>query len=704
MRIVKSRWPRLLPFLLLLPYLGSYIFLQQADFSDLLTAHLPNLLYLKDSLLQGRFPAWSAGIFSGFPFLANPLSGLWYPPGWLAVLLPEPWGINLALGLHLIWGMWGMQRFLEGEGLSTPASLFGGLAFSTLPKVLAHLAAGHLTLVYAIAWTPWLLLANSRRAGSAAGHNERQSPGSFGLILGLIFLADVRWALFAGIIMIGQTAWQIVADPRARPDSISRLTTFLAAHVREIVIMFIVILPFAVPFYEFLGLSTRANLTSADNLVFSLEAINLVGFLGPVRVHHEFVLHAGAMVFLLALLGLFGPVRKKAAFWYLLAGLSLMLAFGDNLPGGSLLYRLPPFNLTRVPGRWLFVTGLSLSVVSAYTLQALIDDQGGLARSSSRRILIGYLAVPATLIAVSAGQLLRDVAFSWPLLSMLLAGGSLLVGSGYRNRPVLLLIMVVAAAVIDSVGVSSALFRSVPADELPNRTELVNFLAGDSDPFRTYSPDYSLPQDIAARAGIQMADGVDPLQLASYTAYLQRAGGFDLAAYSVILPPSTSWDTETRPDLARLGRLNVKYVLSASPLPWIPESPVAQVTDSQSGAQTFVYANPEWRPRLVLDGAGSLASFEAKPGLIAAAVSGPGRLLLSEVNYPGWQVRVDGERQDLLVVDQVLMAVDVPPGDHTVEFRYVPVAFYRGVTFSALLLGLLIGLTVLKRRREQHAH
>src|SRR5512146_1883271 len=101
----------ILPVLILLPHLAQFPFQPGSSFSDLLVSHFPNGIYLQRALSQWRtVPLWSPAILSGYPFGADPLSGLYYPPGWLALLFPLPLGFNLVVVLHLIWGGMGMYR------------------------------------------------------------------------------------------------------------------------------------------------------------------------------------------------------------------------------------------------------------------------------------------------------------------------------------------------------------------------------------------------------------------------------------------------------------------------------------------------------------------------------------------------------------------------------------------------------------------
>ncbi|HJS28984.1 MAG TPA: hypothetical protein VJ768_05155, partial [Anaerolineales bacterium] len=157
----------LLPLLFYLPSLLGFPYpAADAEFSDIAITHLPNYIFLKNSLLNGVVPLWSPLLFSGTPFAANPLSGLWYPPGWLALLFSPLIGFSLVVMIHIVWGGLGMALLLRSQGLSLWASLFGALAFEALPKLIAHFGAGHLTILYALPWFPWLIWLSARPRSS----------------------------------------------------------------------------------------------------------------------------------------------------------------------------------------------------------------------------------------------------------------------------------------------------------------------------------------------------------------------------------------------------------------------------------------------------------------------------------------------------------------------------------------------------------
>lgn len=71
---------------------------------------------------------------------------------------------------------------------------------------------------------------------------------------------------------------------------------------------------------------------------------------------------------------------------------------------------------------------------------------------------------------------------------------------------------------------------------------------------------------------------------------------------------------------------------------------------------------------------------------LAVAAEGDRLLVSSEVDYPGWEVEVDGVRVRKVPVNTAFRGVRVPAGEHTVRFRFVPRSFYLGLGLTFLAL------------------
>jgi hypothetical protein len=687
---INAAWLLLLPLIMLLPTINSFPYPSgSAEFSDLAITHYPNALYLRNTILhQGEIPFWSNTILSGYPFAANPLSGLWYLPGWLALFLPLPFGFNLLIGLHLIWGGWGLSRLMKAEGLGRSAALFSGLAFAMMPKFFAHYGAGHLTLLYAVPWTPWLLY--SQRTYGRENSWRKMLPA---VVLSLVFLADIRWGAFAW------ATWWAYAAVHTQVSWWKLAKNLLL----QTCLVLLLAAPLLVPLVEFANLSSRADLTSQDVLIYSLPFLNLLGLLFPNwDTLHEWVLYSGAVVTLLAAGGLLlGSFRRGKYFWGFLFLSSLLFALGSGLPLGKLVSDLPLVSLLRVPPRALFLTGISLSSLAGYGLDALLAHPASNRIRTYQRFIFGVSTFAVLLVAgyaMSTGEISRDLLWG---VAAILGGGAWIWLGLKRSIPVKVWLPgVVLILVIDLVMVGGNLFVGRSSQLVFKEGEQVaRYIDRQGQEVRTYSPSYSIPQQTAGRLGIRMADGVDPLQIESYAEFMEQASGVPRDGYSVTIPPFENGNPGTdnrryRPQAAKLGLLNVGYVLSDFYL----DSP-GLIVEKKIG-ETFVYRNdrnkfPAWiqsnfdQEVEQLEPA-KIPRRSANQVMVSAA--GPGILVLSEINYPGWRVYIDGERSQLVAMHDVLMGVNLTPGEHEIEFCFKPASVYFGLFLFALGLLVLIAI------------
>jgi len=71
---------------------------------------------------------------------------------------------------------------------------------------------------------------------------------------------------------------------------------------------------------------------------------------------------------------------------------------------------------------------------------------------------------------------------------------------------------------------------------------------------------------------------------------------------------------------------------------------------------------------------------------LQASLSNPGVLVLADSYYPGWRAYVDGEESPILRANLFFRALELPAGNHRVEFRYQPRSFAIGLVVSLLSL------------------
>jgi hypothetical protein len=70
-----------------------------------------------------------------------------------------------------------------------------------------------------------------------------------------------------------------------------------------------------------------------------------------------------------------------------------------------------------------------------------------------------------------------------------------------------------------------------------------------------------------------------------------------------------------------------------------------------------------------------------------------GLAVFSEIYYPGWEATIDGKEANVLRADYILRALEIPAGNHVIEFTFKPVAYTVGnkvTTASSWLVFLLL--------------
>jgi len=695
----KSQIPRwlfilmfLLPVLIYIPgIMGKIPFpSESALYTDLMLTHYPNALVLRNSIHEfQQIPLWSSLTHSGAPFAANPLAGLFYIPGWLALLFPLPEGISIILAAHAVFGSWGMYRFLKEEFCGEMGAIAGGLVFGLMPKLAAHYGAGHVTLIYSISWTPWLFLISK----------QDKQGWKTGIIAALLFLADPRWAIYAGIFWLS-------FDIAHR--KILEYKTYSLYYLKAGLTSFLIASPLIIPLYEYVRLSTRSRMGIEDIQEFSLPPQKILGLIIPVSTGSaEWFLYAGGVVMGLFFLQMFfRRLRIKNKFWNIWIVIAILISLGSFLINPSWLVRIPIISLIRVPARALFLLGFSFSVISARSIDELTYKD--FSRKNISIISFG-LAVFSLAMALSITYFIGyfSIRTIWGFGFLFIFSLYLIIKkpeSGIKNWAWI----VIGLIVIDLTGAGIQSYY-IKDKEFKDSSEIMATIIKDQEIFRLYSPSYSIPQYIAAENGFQLADGVDPMQLSTYSDFMVKASGVKAPGYSVTIPPFPTGNPSVDniaalPDPFLLSLLNVKYLVSEFEI----NGPDLQEVITED--QNYIYKNnylserawveevPKTKGNYRLPDHGRVYELSRSPNRIYLTADGPGRLVLSEIYYPGWKVYVDGDQQTLELAYGLLRSVNLPEGEHKVEFMFHPMTVYGGIGLA--IIGWFLALWKILRKNH----
>jgi len=113
----------------------------------------------------------------------------------------------------------------------------------------------------------------------------------------------------------------------------------------------------------------------------------------------------------------------------------------------------------------------------------------------------------------------------------------------------------------------------------------------------------------------------------------------------------------------------------------------------ENGAPSFPSAVPS-----ITTGQISIESYDINEVRLRARADNPSLAILTDCYYPGWSAFVDGVRKPLWRANSLFRAVEIPPGTHTIVFRYSPSNLRWGMTISLLTLAFIIVGVYVERR------
>lgn len=605
---------------------------------DAVDVHYTSQRYFAQEVLAGRLPVWTPYLFSGFPFLADPQVGAFYPLNWPFMALGcGPKAIQAELLLHSLLAAWGMFLFLRLWAQEAWAAGLGALSYPLSGFFAAH--ASHVGMYQAASLLPGLLyfaersLRNGLRpwvAGAAsaaamvllAGHFQTSlyALTAFGLYLALRVLAERALARRAAAVALATVLPAfMIAAVMVLPG-----LELTAQSVR-------VAQDFSSSKQGSLTLGSLATLLWPDALGARAEV-----YRGPDdRTQHYF--YGGILLLPLALLGLSG--RRQA--W--LAGTMAVAAVWFMLGPSGGLYRLvalvPGFAKVRAPVHAWFVAAFALSWLAA----------SGLSRLQER---LGWRWLGLAVCAAMALDLSAVNSWSNPL--------------AYARE-----------SFEELYGARQEWFRSRVAPLVPEGRRLEA-----PDRLTVFGP-LNAPLEVR----VETTFGYNPLELRGYAEYRSAA------ATNPRLKDALAAALELDPARGILAGRS-----TALPKAWFPKvvRSVASEADSRAGLSTL---DPS--AEALVFGASCQPGRDATVEWIRSGINewrvgyqAPhgGLLVLSLPFYPGWQAEAAGRQLPVRRVNHALSGVEAPAGRGELRLRFQSRWLATGCCVSAvgvLLLGVL---------------
>ncbi len=667
-------------------------------------------LFQAREIAAGRLPLWSPGSYGGFPFVADPQAAVFYPLRWLTILVSLPWGYSYyLLELEAILHIWlaGLFTYLLAYDLlrRRDAALVSGIIFG-LGGYLTSYPLLQLAILETITWLPLVLLL-VRRALAEETAVQLRPLLIAALVLGIAFTAghpqtflQISYlTLVYALYLTWQRGWS--AGTILKAGVITGAVTLGTA---------VTWLPIAA--------YTQASSRAAVDYSFVAGGLPLEDFLqlflpGTISFWTPVTIGTGSL--LLVLLAWHGRASwrgTEAGFWAGTAVVAAILSLGDKGFLFAILYKLlPGMTLFRSQERWLVFFSFSLALLAGFGLVIWQNWTAARLKTAVRHwamVLLLLLLGTAVSFLLAPSLTSRD----WqPILlqrlSLLLAFALLLFKLRWPRLQFWLIALLLASdlyltthASLNRVRQSPQVFWPQPAwlDVLQNETAV-----GRIDSRLIF---WSNVGEIYNLADIR---GISPLKYKK----LAQLENLPLPQRWALLNVTHTLQKHPEPDVALtpLGTITESIVpdepLQATlyrldapqPYAWM----IYELLTAPDDSTAFdLIAAPEFdlNQRVVIINANvagvqlpteppTVVIRERRAGFTQLEVTTQtaGILVLSEWDMPGWQVRVNGTTSERLTVNYAFQGVWLPPGTHTVVWRYQPWQVTAGIVVSLLMVG-----------------
>lgn len=342
-------------------------------FGDNFSLMVPGKLYSAEWLRQGELPLWNPYILGGVPWLADVNQSVLYPSTFVFMILRPAIALNVTIFFHLVLTFVGMAVLARQYTKQLHAQMFAAVLWTLSPQIAAVL--NNIASLQSLSWMPWVVLAASKV------HTTAWWKAAF---VGFVFVQFLggypQYVLYSIVCGVALQTWQYWQNAMRRDAKVlwqsaaEWLSTWSIAAVT-------VLLTTAVlwkPFLEVLENSTRAVQSYEQATTGSLQFYELSKILFPYLFEQQQLgmiwgpsWNAQPNVFVYV--GWFGlglsavwlvTRQKKRQDWFFVSGivLSVLMAFGKNIPILGALYALPILSSARGASTILCVTALLASL------------------------------------------------------------------------------------------------------------------------------------------------------------------------------------------------------------------------------------------------------------------------------------------------------------------------------------------------------
>ena len=734
-------------FLLALNLFYPMFFENQAIFyRDFHFITYPFRYFLSQAYHEGVIPYWTPSVYGGMPFMSAFHPGVFYPPSVVFFLPDTLFAINLfyfihflVLGsfLYLLGKMWGLS-FAARLCSSTTGMLSGFIVAATLTSNF-FLSAVWLPLVF------WMYLK----------YREEKRIGYFiGAVLAIAtqtLAACPEINIMTMVLLYAHCLWFMPKGEGVAGYGRMTLSLGLAV-VLALGLSALQLWPTA----KLIDQSRRdGGIPYEEHTAWSLEPSKLTtlvitpgyrGVLDSKKAPIAFsglihTIYMGLIGLALIVIGFCFRREKAVGFWLLVFLLGILFALGEYNPLYRYFYDWAPLaKWFRFPQKYFYVSSFAAAFLTGFVLDLLIQGKRFI---KIRQILILLIILFGGVALIGLGKPYLEIEISMSLLFIF--GVSYVLFYFQKIKKPVFSVLVFLLILFDLCLKSFQLLPLLDRKFFEEKPLYMDILEDSAGEYRIYSGkiEKELKPDFYPNGNTYL----DSLLVAKQ--YLRPYTGMVLGVEHVMGLPGLAMGLKdhllyfaylqaSEPDkrLRILKRSNVKYwinqdrptyyTLDGNPvilpdyvevfrdaLPRAFLVPQARAPGEGNVLNTYydeafdplkevLLSQPlEFEASEGFEGRVDAVTYSPNHVTVKTSQEGNGFLVLLDSYFPGWTVTVDGEERPILRANHYYRAVQLGPGEHTLEFDYFPEGFKAGLVVSAVFLLILIALPLCKPLQRQ---
>ncbi len=648
--------------------------------------------------------------------MANPQSGVFYPPNVIFYILPFRYALNLFIILHIFAGGTFLFLLIRQMGYAlTEATvgavlfMFGGITVSLINLLTVLQSYIWIPLIF-ICWLNFIEKGKVRYISYCAFFATIQFLGGAPVVC----IITLGMLLFYGKIKSKMSFLKYFSA-----SSILAILTFLLSSLQ--------LLPMA----QFVSNSSR--MAGPRSFFCSFNPHTLLNLVIP-RVYFpkegaSFLMtpffeseipwilgiYIGPFVLILTILSLFDKKeRKESLFWWSVTIVCTVLAFGKYFtPSGFLLTSGVMKAAFSISEKFLLGTFFSLVVLFAKGFKIFSENKNrqklvfySLSASFLALVMVKFFVATDWLppgryfvpddyelrYSLFQGRLSLEavIVLLYTLLCFLLFSE--------RAGKKIILYLITALLFVEMAVFNMAINPTVPFSFYEKPSKVSEFLSKQKDIFRVQSgfeftgkgKQLDIPENIPPlrRYGLYQKSLVPMANMEYGVHSFYGAEAISLKAPLAYLGMIDKSESSAKVDLMK--KVNIKYLVTADNLNIANMSKVAEFDDFK------IYELANTTPRVFIEnkseteGKSEIVSYHGNSVELEVTMGSDGNLVLLDTYYPGWQVLVDGIKKDILITRDFFRKVELKKGTHHVKFYYKERLFLSGLIMS--LIGCFIAL------------